>query len=139
MDVPLFAECHREAVARHPRIAEQPLIYEIIREMMGEVITDLIATTQKHLDAVAPSSIDDVRECGRTLVAFSEEIGEKHQALKRFLMANLDRAGTPYGRVAVRTVLRRHRRDAAGVCTGCELRGRDRSCTGRGGLHCRHD
>jgi dGTPase len=53
------------------------------------VVSDLIATTQENINAVAPASIDEVRAAGRPLVALSDEIYEQHVSLKRFLSEHL--------------------------------------------------
>ena len=57
--------------------------------MINTVVTDLIETTKKNIDAVSPESIDDVRQAGHRLVGFSDEIGEQHQMLKTFLQRHL--------------------------------------------------
>ena len=89
LDEPLFAACHEAVTDAHPEIDERVIVPEVIRRMIDTVVTDLIEATRARLDDVKPESIDDVRRCGRVLVAFSDEIGAQHLSLKRFLMANL--------------------------------------------------
>ena len=86
---PLFEPRYREVTRRYPDLEDRRLIYEIIRRMINIVVTDLIETTQRNLDAAAPESIDDVRAAGRPLVGFSAEIGEQHRSLKQFLQQHL--------------------------------------------------
>ena len=88
---PLFETQYLEVSARYPDLDDRRLIYEIIRRMINKVVTDLTETTQQNLDTVAPASIDDVRDAGRLLVGFSDEIAEQHRSLKQFLNQHLYR------------------------------------------------
>jgi len=85
----LFASGYDEVHRLYPDLEDRRLIYEIIRRMIGTVVSDLIETTQENINKLAPDSIDDVREAGKPLVAFSDEIYERHVALKRFLSEHL--------------------------------------------------
>lgn len=86
---PLFASGYDEVHELYPDLEDRRLIYETIRRMIGTVVTDLIETTQRNLDAAGPQSIDDVRKAGKPLVAFSDDVYEQHVALKRFLNQHL--------------------------------------------------
>jgi dGTPase len=86
---PLFETQYREVTRRYPGLEDRRLIYEIIRRMINTVVTDLIETTKRDLEAAAPQSIDDVRAAGVPLVGFSAEIGEQHRMLKQFLHQHL--------------------------------------------------
>ena len=85
-------DVHYEEVHRlYPDLEDRRLIYEIIRRMIGTVVTDLIENTRRNLEAAAPQSIDDVREADEPLVLMSSEIYAQHVALKRFLNKHLYR------------------------------------------------
>jgi dGTPase len=86
---PLFESGYVEVSELYPGLEDRRLIYEIIRRMIDTVVTDLVETTQKNLDEAAPASIDDVRTADHKLVAFSAEVAEQHQSLKRFLQEHL--------------------------------------------------
>jgi dGTPase len=77
--------------ARYPELEDRRLIYEIIRRMIGTVVTDLIEETQRRLEKERPESIDDVRNAGKPLVSMSGSVYEQHVALKRFLNEHLYR------------------------------------------------
>ena len=85
----LFDTQYRAVHARYPELEDRRLIYEIIRRMIGTVVTDLIEETRRRIDASGVRSIDDVREAGQLLVAMSPEVYEQHVALKRFLNRHL--------------------------------------------------
>ena len=85
-------ETQYSAVHRlYPKLEDRRLIYEIIRRMIGTVVTDLIEETRRRIKKVRPASIDDVRDAGQTLVSMSERVYEQHVSLKRFLGKHLYR------------------------------------------------
>ena len=86
---PLFARHFDAVTTRYPRLEDRRLIYETIRRMIDNVVTDLIETTRRNVEASAPATIDDVRRAGRRLVGFSSGIEAEHRALKQFLNAHL--------------------------------------------------
>ena len=87
----LFETQYAKVHARYPQLEDRRLIYEIIRGMIDTVVTDLIETTRRNIDAAGPQSIDDVRKSGTALVAMSDKIHEQHVSLKRFLSRHLYR------------------------------------------------
>ena len=86
---PMFEEQYAAASARYPGLERRRLIYETIRRMINQVVTDLIDATAGRLRELAPESIEDIRACEQPVVAFSETTHQQHQSLKRFLMKNL--------------------------------------------------
>ena len=86
---PLFAAGYEEVQRLHPGLEDRRVIYETIRRMIGTVVTDLIENTRSNIEALAPQSIDDVRKAGKGLVAFSDEVYQRHLSLKRFLQQHL--------------------------------------------------
>jgi dGTPase len=85
----LFEAQYQKVHARYPDLEDRRLIYEIIRRMIGTVVSDLIEETQRQLDGAGVQSIDDVREAGEPLVNLSPGLYEQHVALKRFLNKHL--------------------------------------------------
>lgn len=85
----LFARGYDAVINKYPELEDRRFIYEIIRRMIDRVVSDLIETTRDNLAAAGVSSIADVRLQPAPLVAFSDEILQEHQELKRFLFKNL--------------------------------------------------
>ncbi|HNP37376.1 MAG TPA: deoxyguanosinetriphosphate triphosphohydrolase [Woeseiaceae bacterium] len=85
----LFGKHYDTVRKRYPALEDRRLIYEIIRRMIGTVVTDLIEQTKRNIETVAPKTIDDVRNAGRALAGMSEEIHAEHLALKKFLNRHL--------------------------------------------------
>ncbi len=88
---PLFGTHYDEVHRRYPKLEDRRLIFEIIRRMIGTVVTDLIEETRRRLLDAAPESIDDVRAASKPLVLMSDEVYEQHLSLKRFLHKHLYR------------------------------------------------
>jgi dGTPase len=82
-----YSEVHR----LYPDLEDRRLIYEVIRRMIGTVVTDLIEETRRRIEQAGPASIDEVRDAGEPLVSMSEQVYEQHMALKRFLNRHLYR------------------------------------------------
>ena len=88
---PLFESQYDKVHALYPELEDRRLIYEVIRRMIGTVVTDLIEETRRRLEKEAPESIDDVRSAGKPLVSMSDRVYEQHASLKRFLNEHLYR------------------------------------------------
>ena len=92
--VELFNLHLRQTVLRHPHLRDtaqdRRLLYEIIRQMLGAQVHDVISTTQVLLRDAAPDSVDAVRRLGR-MVRFGEAMRLQSSALKQFLLGNLYR------------------------------------------------
>jgi len=86
---PLFATRFDEVHERYPDLEDRRLIYEIIRRMIGAVVSDLIEETRRRIDAAAPKSIDEVREYEKPIVSMSDAIYAQHLSLKQFLHKHL--------------------------------------------------
>ena len=87
----LFAPQFEKVHARYPELEDRRLIYEIIRRMIGAVVTDMIEETGRRIEAAGVTSIDEVRDADGPLVNMSVPVYEQHVALKRFLNRHLYR------------------------------------------------
>lgn len=85
----------REVSARvrktYPDISEHYLVQELIREMIGEMVQDVLEESQSRLRKLNAQSPDDVRHAGRAVVAFSDEMEEKVDELRAFLLDRMYR------------------------------------------------
>jgi dGTPase len=86
-----FAEAHREVENRWPELSDRRVVHEIIRRMISRQVTDVLRESQTAIDEQGPQSVEDVRNCGRPLIGFSEAMRERHIELKRFLRKNVYR------------------------------------------------
>jgi dGTPase len=95
LEVPLFAR-HAQAarqcfadLGRAP--TERRWLYETLRRMLSAQVYDVLEATGQALIESNPSSVQDVRQCGQSLVQFSEMQRQESQALKSFLFKHLYR------------------------------------------------
>ena len=86
---PLFETPFAEVSGRYPQLEDRRLIYEIIRRMIGTLVSDLVEETSRRIAASGVQSIDDVRDAGKPLVSMSDDIHAQHVSLKKFLHEHL--------------------------------------------------
>lgn len=67
------------------------LVYEMIREMIGAMVADVLAVSRANLAALNPQSADDVRSADTAMVAFSDEMRGKVDELRAFLYERMYR------------------------------------------------
>ncbi|MGI9203128.1 MAG: deoxyguanosinetriphosphate triphosphohydrolase, partial [Woeseiaceae bacterium] len=88
---PLFGEHYSDVQEAYPGLDDRKLIYEVIRRMIGHVVGDLIDTSSRNIEALAPGTIEDVRAAKEPVITFSNDVLEQHLSLKQFLRENLYR------------------------------------------------
>lgn len=88
-DIRLFNDQYEEVVKRYHELNDRRLVHEIIRRMINRQIVDLVETSRDRLEALAPVSIDQVRQHNSVLVSFSDEMKAANLELKQFLRSQL--------------------------------------------------
>ena len=89
MRVSVFAGQYEEVMRRYPDVPPRRAIYETIRRMINDVVTDLIESSRKQIHQAEIKTIEDVRRHPKPLIAYSTSASEKSRELKRFLRQNL--------------------------------------------------
>ncbi|KFC69982.1 Deoxyguanosinetriphosphate triphosphohydrolase-like protein [Devosia sp. LC5] len=90
-DVPLAGPVVREVLARYPDIAPNRQAHEVQRRLITRSIEDVIATTAANIAAAGITSVEDVRNAGKTLLTFSPATAEAERGLKQFLFERVYR------------------------------------------------
>jgi dGTPase len=83
--VPLPGKIIGEIRAEHPTLDDHRLAHELIRQLIGLLIDDVVAETSRRLALLAPRSADDVRRAASPVAGFSPQTGEADRAIKSFL------------------------------------------------------
>lgn len=79
-----------DAIAdRHPGITLEKQQRALVRDMIGAMVEDVLAETERLVRAAGAETIDDVRTAGRQLARFSSALAEEERELKRFLYHRL--------------------------------------------------
>ena len=99
LEVPLVARAWRAVRARHVGIDTARLLPELVRDLIGRMVNDVLAETRLRSAGIA--DIDEVRAAGRPLAGFSPAMAAEERALKAFLYANM------YDAPALKAVRRR--------------------------------
>lgn len=88
-DVELFSNKFERVNKKYPQLSERRKVYECIRNIINELIIDLVSQTKMVLLEKKPHNIEDVRNEPKPIVQFSTEMGFKNRDLKIFLNKNL--------------------------------------------------
>ena len=88
-EIGLFGEQHAQVCKCHPGLAERVQVHEIVRRMINRLVVDLIDNSTLLLKEAAVSSVDEVRNAGKSLVANSEDVRRQSLELKQFLREEL--------------------------------------------------
>jgi dGTPase len=89
IELPLVQR-HWSAIGeRHSGISTEKRQRALVRDMIGTMVSDVLAETQRRISDSGVETIDDARRAGRALAGFSEGLATEERELKRFLYAYL--------------------------------------------------
>jgi dGTPase len=83
--VPLPGKIIGEIRAAHAGLDAHRLVHELVRQLIGLLIDDVVAETGRRLTMLVPRSADDVRRAPSPVAGFSPAVGEADRAIKGFL------------------------------------------------------
>ncbi|MGF1562050.1 MAG: deoxyguanosinetriphosphate triphosphohydrolase [Geminicoccaceae bacterium] len=83
--LPLIGELLRGVRARYPGLERKRLVHEVVRRLIGAMVADVIAETERRLASMRPQSATALRQLDRPVVAFSDAVQPAHLALRAFL------------------------------------------------------
>lgn len=89
--VPLVRDAFDDVRKRYPKTSKNRLIHEVIRDLIGEMIGDVLAETERRLKKSDPRSADEVRALDHQIASFSDAFREKEKPLRKFLYENMYR------------------------------------------------
>ena len=89
LHVPLVGEAWRAVLARHPGVAEARLVPELVRDLIGRMVNDVLDQTRRNIAETGVDSVEAVRAAGRPLATFSDGMAAEERALKTFLHARM--------------------------------------------------
>ncbi|HEX7820332.1 MAG TPA: deoxyguanosinetriphosphate triphosphohydrolase [Sphingobium sp.] len=89
LELPLVARGWDRVRARYPDVAEHRLVRELIRDQIGVMVNDVIASTRSALAEARIGDVEDVRAAGRMIAGFSPAMAQEERGLTRFMYANL--------------------------------------------------
>ena len=90
---PHAAAMFREQAEKYPAARRSQVIHESVRRLIGDMVHDVLAETERRLADAEAKSAAEIRGLGHAVVAFSDAMRQKDRALKDFLFANMYRCG----------------------------------------------
>lgn len=90
-DLPLVGGIVAEVEAAFVGVDRRRLIHEANRRLIDRMVADLVAETGRRLAELGPATVQDVREAGQPLVAFSPPVAEAVAGLRGFLLDRMYR------------------------------------------------
>ena len=90
-EIPLFERVYTEVRRRYPAAKERVCVYETIRRLINEAVTDLVQTSLERINKASPQGIEDVYAQPEPLIAYSPALQAESQMLKAFLRRALYR------------------------------------------------
>ncbi len=89
IELPVVGRLWSAIVERQQGISADRQQRALVRDMIGTMVGDVLAETERRVRESGVATIGDVRSAGRALVGFSDELADEERALKAFLYARL--------------------------------------------------
>jgi len=87
--LPLVKRLWDAIAERHPGLSTDRRQRALVRDMIGYMVGDVLAETERRVTEAGVTSCEGVRGAGRPLAGFSEPLAAEERELKRFLYARL--------------------------------------------------
>ena len=89
LTLPLIHRLWDAIEQRHPGLSVDKKQRALVRDMIGHMVGDVLAETERRVTEAGVETVDDVRSAGVALSGFSEPLAAEERELKRFLYARL--------------------------------------------------
>lgn len=91
LELPLVGDIFSQVMTIYPDLEPRRLRHEVIRRLISEMVSDVVAETQKRIRENNIQSAADIRGLSHPVAEFSAGMQESHLALKKFLHAKMYR------------------------------------------------
>lgn len=91
-ELPVVCDCYREVDARYPGLDPYRRRHEALRRVFGVMVSDVIETSHEILIESAPADAQAVRDLGRPVIRFSDQMWTDLQQIRSFLFSHMYRA-----------------------------------------------
>ena len=89
LQLPLVARLWKAIGERHPGISTDKRQRALVRDMIGHMVADVLAETERRVGEAGVQTADEVRAAGRPLAGFSATLAAEERELKQFLYSRL--------------------------------------------------
>lgn len=90
-ELPLFGDALKKMQGVYPDVDRGRLMHEVVRDVIGVMVDDVLTTTRANLDRLKPQFVADVRHASIPVVAFSPAMEAGIKQLRTFLFARMYR------------------------------------------------
>jgi dGTPase len=90
-ELPLFGPALATVRGLYPDAAPERMMHEVVREVIGLMVADVLATTRANLQKLSPRSAADIRKGPQAVVTFSPEMAQHVAVLRQFLWTRVYR------------------------------------------------
>jgi dGTPase len=89
VELPLIARLWAAIDERHPGLSAEKKQRALVRDMIGHMVADVLAETERRVRDAGVETIEEVRVAGRPLAGFSDAFAAEERELKHFLYTRL--------------------------------------------------
>jgi dGTPase len=89
IELPLIARLWAAIDERHPGLSAEKKQRALVRDMIGHMVGDVLAETERRVRDAGVETIEEVRGAGRPLAGFSDALAAEERELKHFLYTRL--------------------------------------------------
>ena len=91
LPLPLVGDIFTHVMSTYPSLEPRRLRHEAIRRLISQMVSDVVAETEKRINENSIQRAEDVRALSYSVAEFSSQMQESHLALKEFLRAKMYR------------------------------------------------
>ncbi len=118
LELPFIADQWDEITKRFADVEHEKLIPELIRNQIGLMVNDVLDRTAARVSELDIKSTQDVRQAGRMIGGFSDQMADRERMLKGFMYENLyhhprQLAAAEEGRIMIVDLVRAYCEDPA--------------------------
>jgi dGTPase len=90
-ELPLFGATLKAAQKRFPNADNARLMHETVRDVLGQMVDDVLMTMKANLKALDPNSVTDIRQAKAAVARFSKQMEADVDVVRVFLKTNMYR------------------------------------------------
>ena len=88
-ELPIIGPRFKRIYDKNQNVGKFLIVSEAKREIISEMVNDVITTTLENIKKYKINDDEDVRNLGQKLVKFSDGLEDAHQSIKKFLRKNM--------------------------------------------------
>ncbi len=89
--VSLWKRNFEKVKEQYPNLNQDKIKYQTVRQIINELVTDLLNNTNQRIEKFKIRTVDDVRRCPEELATFSDSCRQDFLEMKKYLFDNMYR------------------------------------------------